>query len=99
MVEPSKWDWADAISGFSMGAIGAVLSLFGWFGKKIGVVHGRLDGMVQATNHHATDIAVLKAHHDTHLQFQERIEGNLSALNEKQDQQMRILLELKGRGH
>lgn len=99
MVEPSKWDWADSISGFFLGMIGGIVSLFGWFSGKVGTVHGRIDGMVTTANTHATDIAVLKAHHETHLQFQERIEGNLSALNDKQDQQMKILLELKGRGH
>ena len=99
MLEPSKWDWADSVSGFFLGIVGGVVSLFGWFSRKVGTVHGRIDGMVTTATTHSTDIAVLKAHHEAHLQSQKRIEGNLSALNVKQDEQLKILLELKGRGH
>lgn len=97
MTDPAKWDWADAASGAVMGVLGGVVSMFGWFSGRIGKVHDRIDHVHDRVSMHSTHIAVLTAHHEANLQFQERIDSTLTALDEKNDAQMKILLELKGR--
>lgn len=99
MADPSKLDWADALVGGVLGIVTGMASVFGWFSGRFGKVHERLDAVHTKISDHATDIAVLGAHHEANLQFQERIDTTLTALNEKNDEQMKILLELKGRGH
>jgi hypothetical protein len=106
MADPSKWDWADTLSGMLLGVVSGILSLFGWFSTKVGTVHDRIDAVhdrinivTQAASDQAASIKVLEAHHGAKLQRLDRIEGNLTAINEKQDRQMEILMDLRGRGH
>jgi len=97
MADPSKLDWADAAAGGIMGLLTGMASVFGWFSGKFGKVHERIDAVHTRLSEHSTHIAVLGAHHQVNLQFQERIDTTLTALNDKTDEQMKILLELKGR--
>lgn len=97
MADPSRVDWSDALMGGVMGILTGIASMFGWFSGKLGKVHDRIDAVHARVSDHATNIAVLGAHHQANLQFQERIDTTLTALNEKNDEQMKILLELKGR--
>jgi len=99
MADPTKWDWADAISGAAMGALTGVVSLFGWFGRKLSGIHKRIDEVQKHVHTHESNIAVLRAHHEANLNFQNRIDRTLQAVNDKQDAQMQILMELKGRDH
>ncbi len=99
MADPSKVDWADVTVGGLMGLLTGMASVFGWFSGKLGKVHDRIDQVHARVSDHSTHIAVLGAHHEANLQFQERIDTTLTALNEKNDEQMKILLELKRRGH
>lgn len=96
-VDPTKWDWADALVGGVIGLITGLATVFGWINGKLGQVHERIDQFHVRVSDHATNIAVLTAHHENNLQFQERMDHSLTALNEKNDEQMKILLELKGR--
>lgn len=98
MADPSKIDVGDAVAGGLMGLLTGMASVFGWFSGKLGKGHERIDQVHLRVSDHATHIAVLGAHHQANLQFQERIDTTLTALNEKNDEQMKILLELKGRG-
>lgn len=105
MVEPSKWDWADTASGMLLGIVSGIVSLFGWFSRKVGTVHDRIDAVherinlvKQSANDQASSIKVLEAHHDANLNRLARIEDNLSAINDKQDRQMEILIDIRGRG-
>ena len=98
MADPSKVDWSDALMGAIMGILTGLASMFGWFNGKVGKVHDRIDVVHGRVSEHTTHIAVLTAHHEANLQFQERIDSTLTALDEKNDAQMKILLELKGRG-
>lgn len=98
-VSDPRWDWADSFTGAVMGAVAGAASVFGWVNKRIGTVHGRINATNERLGVHATDIAVLTAHHQANLQFQARIDQTLQALNVKQDEQMKILVELKGRDH
>jgi len=97
MADPSKVDLGDAVAGGLMGLLTGMASVFGWFSGKFGKVYERIDQVHARVSDHATHIAVLGAHHQANLQFQERIDLTLTALNEKNDEQMKILLELKGR--
>lgn len=97
MADPSKVDWSDAAAGGLMGLLTGVASVFSWVSGKLGKVHDRIDAVHDRVSDHATNIAVLTAHHEANLQFQERIDSTLTALDEKNDAQMKILLELRGR--
>ena len=98
MADPSKWDWADAIAGMLMGLISGLAGLFSWFSSRVNIVHERIDVMHEKTSAQASSIAVLEAHHEANLKFQGRIDDSLSAINDKQDRQMEILMDLRGRG-
>lgn len=97
MADPTKWDWADAVVGGMMGLLTGLASVFGWFNGKIGKVHDRIDQVHDRVSSHATHIAVLGAHHENNLQFQERIDCQLTALNEKNDEQIKLLMKLTQR--
>lgn len=97
MNDPSKFDWYDVLLGGAMGICTGIAAMFGWFSDKIGKVHDRIDTLHAKVGGQETHIAVLVAHHDAHIQFQERIDSTLASLNAKHDAQMQILLELKGR--
>lgn len=97
MADPSKLDLGDAAVGGVMGLLTGMASVFGWFSGKLGKVHERIDAVHAKVSDHAMNIAVLGAHHQANLQFQERIDSTLTALRENNDEQMKILLELKGR--
>lgn len=97
MADPTKWDWADAVAGGLMGLLTGMASVFGWFNRRLGTVHERIDHVHDRVSTHSTHIAVLTAHHESNLQFQERIDTALTALNRKTDDQTNILLELKRR--
>ena len=97
MADPTKWDWADAVAGGLMGILPGMATVYGWFSTKICTVHDRIDQVHERVGVHATHIAVLTAHHEANLQFQERIDTALTALNRKTDDQTNILLELKRR--
>ncbi len=96
MVDPTKWDWADAISGAVMGVLTAIVGLFGWFGRKIGTVHDRIDRLQERMGTQQSSIAVLEAHHDAKMERLASIEDHLAAIDEKQNRQIEILLALKG---
>ena len=98
MADPTKWDWADAVSGVFLGILSGILGLFSWFGGKVGKVHDRIDALHGRLNSHDSHIAVLQAQEVVKFQRMERIEDNLTAINEKQDRQMEILMDLRGRG-
>lgn len=98
MVEPSKWDWADAVSGLVLGIVGGVATLYGWFSRKVDAMHGRISTVKQAVNDQAASIKVLEAHHDATLRRLSSIEENSSEINKKQDRQMEILLDIQRRG-
>lgn len=97
MVEPSKWDWADALAGVAMGIITGILSLFSWFSGKVGLVHQRLDAMQDKVADHGTSIRVLEAQHHAKLQRLDRIEESVMSINEKQDRQMEILMDIRNK--
>ncbi len=99
MADPTKWDWADTVSGIFLGILSGLLGLFGWFSGKVGKVHDRIDAVHKRLNSHDSNIAVLQAQEISRLHRMERIEDNLTAINEKQDRQMEILMDLRGRGH
>ena len=105
MADPTKVDWADAVAGGLMGLLTGMASVFGWFSGRLGKVHERIDTaharnntVTQAARDPASSINVLEAHHDAKLQRLERIEDNLTAINEKQDRQMELLIDIRGRG-
>lgn len=105
MADPTKVDWADALAGGLMGLLTGMASVFGWFSGRIGKVHERIDTVharintvTQTASDQAASIKVLEAHHDAKLQRLERIEDNLTAINEKQDRQMELLIDIRGRG-
>lgn len=97
MADPTRWEMADTVLGGVMAAASAIAGLFGWFGRKIGKVHDRIDALQERANEHASSIAVLEAHHEAKMQRLARIEDGLQALNEKNDRQMEILMDLRGR--
>ena len=97
MNDPAKWDWADAASGVVMGVLGGMVSMFGWFSGKLGKVHDRIDSVHERVTANSSHIAVLQAQEVAKLQRMERIEDNLVAINEKQDRQMEVLMDLRGR--
>ena len=97
MNDPAKWDWADAAGGVVMGVLGGLVSMFGWVSGKLVKVHDRIDSVHERVTTHASHIAVLQAQEVTKLQRMERIEDNLVAINEKQDRQMEVLMDLRGR--
>lgn len=98
MVEPSKWDWADAVSGLVMGIVTGVMTLYSWFSHKVDAMHGRISTVKQVVNDQAASIKVLEAHHAATLHRLERIEDNSAVINEKQDRQMEILIDIQRAG-
>jgi len=98
MGDLSKWDWADAASGAVMGVLGGVVSMFGWFNGKLGKVHDRIDRLHTAQEGHTTSIAVLQANGQAIAERLQRIEEGQATMNEKQDDQMKILMDLHGQG-
>lgn len=98
MVEPSKWDWADALSGLMLGIVSGILTLYGWFSRKVDAMHGRISTVKQTVNEQAASIKVLEANHEDALRRLSSIEKNSSEINRKQDRQMEILLDIQRRG-
>jgi len=97
MTDPTKWDWADSVSGAIMGVLTGVITMFGWFHRKLGKVHDRIDLAQSTAAKQATSIKVLEAHHGATMERLARIELNSQTINSKQDRQMEILLELERR--
>lgn len=99
VADPTKMDWADALLGALVGVVSGVASLFGWFNGKVSRVHDRINEVHEQAHQQAAHIAALNAHHQANLMFQSRIDENLAAIDEKQDRQMEILMDLRGRGN
>lgn len=99
MADPSKWDWADTVSGVLLGIFGGVVTMYGWFSHKIDAMHGRISSVKQTVNDHNASIKVLEANYTATLQRLDSIEDNSKAINKKQDQQMAILLDIQRAGH
>lgn len=97
MADPTKWDWADAVSGAVMGVLGGMVSMLGWFSGKLGKVHDRIDAVHGKVHSHAVHIAELQANDLARVQRLERIEDGLDEINKKQDRQMEILMDIRGR--
>ena len=101
MSDPTKWDWGDALTGVLMGIISATAGLFGWFNGKVGKVEDRIDQRIDTLDEKMVDqarsTAILETHHESHIHRLNRIEDGLGAINEKQDWQMEILMDLRGR--
>ena len=96
--DPSRLDMADAAMGLVVGIVTGISSVVGWFSRKLGKVHDRIDRLHAVHADHATNIAVLQANGQANVERLDRIEDGLTSINEKQDRQMQILMELHGRG-
>lgn len=107
-MEQPKWEWMDTIFGAVLGVFSAVATMTGWTGRrfkevderhgqlqkdidhKLSVLHGRVTPLM-------SDVAELRAYHEAKMQRLSMIEGNIKAIDEKQDEQIRILYRLEGR--
>lgn len=96
-MNPDKWDWVDSLMGMMTGLVGGILSLFGWFHRQVSRTHERIDDLHERIGEHGTSIKVLEANHVAGLQRLDRIEEHITAISEKQDRQMEILVDLRQR--
>jgi hypothetical protein len=90
-------DWSDALLGGVMGVMTGIASMFGWFSGKLGKVHDRIDALHGHVHAHAVDLAELQANDLARVQRLERIEFGLDEINKKQDRQMVVLMDIRGR--
>lgn len=97
MTPDPQWSWIDSFFGAVLGAVAGLLSLLGWTHRQVNTLHARINATNQTVGQHATDIATLEAHHEANLQFQERVDRALYDLSVKNDEQLKILMELRGR--
>lgn len=97
MADPTKWDLADAAMGLVVGVVSGIASMAGWFSRKLGTVHDRIDRLHASHASHATSIAVLQANGQAITERLQRIEEGQSTINEKQDRKMEILVDLRKR--
>ena len=98
MADLSKWDWADTVGGIAIGMVSGIVTMVGWFGGKLSKVHERLNAVHARANEHAISIAVLETHHEAKIERLKHIESSVETINEKQDRQMEILMDIRGRG-
>ena len=96
MTEPKLWEWADSLVGMIMGVVMGILSVLNWISGRLGKIHERINSLDAISNSHAESIATLNAHHESNLQFHLRTDQALDNLNDKNDEQLRILGQLQG---
>lgn len=106
-MEQPKWEWMDSIFGGILGVFSAVATMTGWTGRKFKTVDeshaamrkefdDKINGVHARVTPLMADVAELRAHHEAKMQRLTTIEGSIRQIDQKQDEQTRILYRLAG---